>query len=210
MLPLVVATRNSGKLHELRALFATHGIHVVDLNEVGVAEDVVAEERIESFDTFEENALAKARYFAGRLPGRMIVADDSGLCVDALDGRPGVRSKRWSGAGDLSGGALVAANNAKLIAELHGVSRRTARFVCAAAFSSPAGEVVVRGEVGGHILEGPRGTHGFGYDPLFFATDLGTTLAEATSGEKERVSHRGRAFAKLLNELRPLGLVELT
>jgi XTP/dITP diphosphohydrolase len=200
--PWVLASRNAGKLRELRALFATHRISVIDLNDVGIAEDHDAEEAIEAFDTFEENALAKARHFSRLLPGRVVVADDSGLSVDALGGAPGVRSKRWSGAIGFSGRALDASNNAKLMAQLVGVEDRRARFVCAAAWTDGAREQVVRGEVVGHIGEQPQGDHGFGYDPYFFVDELGMTMAEATVPEKEVVSHRGRAFVALLGAVR--------
>jgi XTP/dITP diphosphohydrolase len=200
-LPWVLATRNAGKLRELRALFSGYGVSVVDLRDAGVDEDVAAEEAIEAFETFEENALAKARHFALRLPGRVIVADDSGLAVRALGGEPGVRSKRWSGRADLSGVALDAANNALLVERMRGRMDRSASFVCAAAWSDGERECVVRGEVAGRIVEPARGSHGFGYDPHVFVDELGKTLAEATLEEKEGVSHRGRAFARLLELL---------
>ncbi|MEP6730395.1 MAG: RdgB/HAM1 family non-canonical purine NTP pyrophosphatase [bacterium] len=205
--PWILASRNVGKLRELRALFASHAISVIDLREAGVAEDAIAEEAIEAFDTFEENALAKARYFAARLPGRIVVADDSGLSVDALRGEPGVRSKRWSGRTDVHGAALDAANNALLLSRLHDSAQRDARFVCAAAWCDGVSELVVRGEVHGHIVNEPRGTHGFGYDPHVFIDELGMTLAEATVSEKEQVSHRGRAFVRLFETLRMRGMV---
>ena len=203
--PWVLATRNAGKLRELRPLFADAGITVMDLREVGVAESP-DEEALECFDTFEENALAKARWFAERVNGLPVVADDSGLEVGALGGMPGVRSKRWSARADLTGAELDAANNALLVARLQGVRDRRARFVCAAAWRDGAREVVVRGEVPGVIVEGSgaRGVHGFGYDPLFRADELGMTLAEATTAQKQAISHRGRAFATLLAQLRQL------
>lgn len=200
--PWILASRNPGKLRELRALFATHAIDVIDLREAEVDEAPVAEEAIEAFDTFEENALAKAKYFSARLPGRMVLADDSGLSVDALHGEPGVRSKRWSGRTDLHGAALDASNNALLLSRLGGTLNRGARFVCAAAWCDGTSDLVVRGEVLGRIVNEARGTHGFGYDPHMFIDELGMTLAEATVAKKEQVSHRGRAFARLLSALR--------
>ncbi len=179
-------------------MFAERGVEVVDLREAGIEEDHDAEEAIESFETFEENALAKARYFSARLPGRVVLADDSGLAVDALGGEPGVRSKRWSAVPGLSGAALESANNAKLVARLAGVADRRARFVCAAALCDGMREVVVLGAVRGRIVDAPRGEHGFGYDPHVFVDELGMTMAEATVAEKSLVSHRGRAFAALL------------
>jgi XTP/dITP diphosphohydrolase len=201
--PWVLATRNAGKLRELRALFADAGIEVLDLVAAGIpesAEEVV----IESHDTFEENALAKARYFAARADGRPVVADDSGLEVLALGGEPGVRSKRWSGREDLEGAALDASNNALLLDRLRAVggSDRRARFVCAAAWCAGEDSMVVRGEVPGTIVDRASGTHGFGYDPHFHVTELGMTLADATVAAKQGVSHRGRAFAKLLAALK--------
>lgn len=208
-LPWILASRNAGKLRELRALFVTHGIDAIDLREAGVGEDVEAEEAIEAFDTFEENALAKARYFSSRLPGRIVVADDSGLAVDALDGAPGVRSKRWSGRTGLDGRALDASNNALLLSALRDQPDRRARFVCAAAWCDGRDELVTRGEVLGQIVDLPKGDHGFGYDPHVFVHDLGKTMAEATVAEKEAVSHRGRAFTRLLGALRERGLGQL-
>lgn len=196
--PWILASRNRGKLRELRALFATHGIGVIDLLEAGVGEDTVAEDAVEAFATFEENALAKARHFSALLPGRLVVADDSGLSVDVLDGAPGVRSKRWSGRSDLEGTALDAANNALLLARMSGAASRSARFVCAAAWCDGRTEIVTRGEVSGRIVDAAAGENGFGYDPHFFVDDLGRTMAEATIPEKETVSHRGRAFVRLL------------
>lgn len=200
--PWVLATRNAGKLHELRPLFVDAGIAVIDLGEAGVPESP-DEGSLEKFDTFEANALAKARWFAGRVSGLPVVADDSGLEVAALDGAPGVHSKRWSDRTDLSGAALDAANNALLVERLRGVRDRRARFVCAAAWCDGTRELVVCGEAPGVIVEPDeaRGAHGFGYDPLFRSDELGMTLAEATVAQKQAVSHRGRAFTELLVRL---------
>lgn len=206
--PWILATRNAGKVRELRALFADARIDVVDLGQAGI-EERPDEEGIEVFETFEANAVAKARYYAARAGGgRTVVADDSGLEVLALGGEPGVRSKRWSGRGDLTGVALDAANNAVLRARLAGVSDRRARFVCVAAWCAHGETVVARGQVAGVIVDRPAGTDGFGYDPHFFAAELGGTLAQATIEEKQRVSHRGRAFAALLRALEVRGVVE--
>ena len=197
---VLLATRSEGKLRELRPLFEAAGIAVADLREAGLApspdEDVV-----EAFDTFEVNALAKARYFHA-LTGRPTVADDSGLEVDVLHGHPGVRSKRWSGRTDLSGQALDDANNARLLAALRDVADPAARYVCAAAFCDGAREEVIRGETAGVIVREPRGEHGFGYDPYFLSAELGATFGESARDVKEGVSHRGRAFRALLERLR--------
>jgi XTP/dITP diphosphohydrolase len=195
--PLILATRSLGKLHELGPLLGGFGIESVTLDALDIDEHAGEEEGLEHFETFEENALAKARYFFARAGRRPTVADDSGLGVVALGGRPGVRTKRWSGRADLSGRALDAANNAKMLTELAGVADRRARYVCVAAYIDARGERAFRGESTGRILEAARGTGGFGYDPLFLSDDLGVTFAEATREQKEQVSHRGRAFAQL-------------
>ena len=198
--PLLIATRSAGKLRELRELFTRERIRVVDLEEAGIpATD--AEDHLEIAETFEENALAKARYFAD-LTGGAVVADDSGLEVVGLGGRPGVRSKRWSGRSDLTGTALDAANNERLVLELRGLTSREARYVCVAAFVDADESFTCRGTTDGVILEAPRGTGGFGYDPYFLSRELGKTFGEATLTEKERVSHRGRAFRALLSALK--------
>lgn len=196
---ILLATRSPGKLRELRPLFAARGMDVVDLTDAGVAESE-REDELEVHATFEENALTKARYFHA-CTGAATVADDSGLVVLALDGRPGVLSKRWSGRSDLTGQALDDENNRLLVERLHGARDRRAYYVCAAAFVDGKHEIVCRGEVHGQILERARGTGGFGYDPYFFADELGRTFGEASLEEKSRVSHRGRAFAALLDEV---------
>ena len=198
----VLASRNAGKLRELRSLFAAHGVQVMDLREAGIAEDAVAESGIEAFDTFEANALAKARYFSARLPGRIVVADDSGLEVEALRGAPGVRSKRWSEATHKDGLTLEAENNRLLVSAMSGQHNRNARFVCAAAWCDGALELVARGVVAGAIIDEPLGNHGFGYDAHVFVGELGRTMAEASLVEKGTVSHRGRAFTALLAAVR--------
>ena len=202
----MLATRSAGKLLELRPIFASVGVRVLDLAEAGV-DETPAEAEIEAFDTFEDNALAKARYFFERCGGLDVVADDSGLVVDALGGEPGVRSKRWSGRADLTGRALDAANNEQLAARMRDVRDRRARFVCAAAWRGRDGEVLARGEVVGRIEKRPSGTHGFGYDPFFFSDELGMTLADATTEQKRDVSHRGRAFDALVDGLRRRGVL---
>lgn len=198
--PLLLATRNRGKLRELRPLFATAGLRVIDLEEASLA-PAPAEDDLEHHDRFEENALAKARHFHA-LSGLPTVADDSGLEVAALGGRPGVRSRRFAGVPGLEGKAQDAANNARLLRELLGVEDRRARFVCAAAYVDGAREVVRLGTVEGEIVDDARGAHGFGYDPHFRSLEAGRTLAEMDVAEKEAISHRGRAFAALVEALR--------
>lgn len=194
--PVLLATRSPGKLKELRPLFSAAGFEVLSVEDAGIAESEM-EERVEEFETFQENALAKARYFYG-LIGGMVVADDSGLVVEVLGGAPGVKSKRWSGEEGLRGLALDEANNRKLLSLLRGVSNRRARYVCAAALVDGSGEVVRVGETCGEIVDERRGTGGFGYDPYFLSEELGVTFGEATREAKEEVSHRGRAFRALI------------
>jgi XTP/dITP diphosphohydrolase len=194
--PLLIATRSGGKLRELRELFRGADIPVIDLGEAGVPPSEV-EDELESADTFEENALLKARYFSART-GRPVIADDSGLEVVALGGMPGVRSKRWSGRADLSGVELDEANNARLQEALAGLPSRAARYVCVAAYVDGVREMTFRGTTSGTILDRPRGAGGFGYDPYFLSDELGMSFGEASVEEKERVSHRGRAFRALL------------
>lgn len=197
--PLVFATRSADKVRELEHLFSSSGYSLVTLDELGMPE-VSEEDSLEVADTFEGNALAKARFFAERAR-RPVVADDSGLEVVALNGRPGVLSKRWSGRPDLSGKCLDEANNALLMEELAGVRDRRARYVCAAAFCDGREEKVFRGTSSGSILERPRGKHGFGYDPYFLSEELGVTFGEASLERKQAVSHRARAFSALLAAL---------
>lgn len=201
---VVIATRNAGKTRELRALLAPLGRPVVDLQALGLPIAPV-EDTLENDPTFEGNALAKARYFAARVEGRAVVADDSGLCVAALGGAPGVRSRRYSGTQGPEA-AVTRANSAKLLREMRDVADRRAEFVCAVAYvaaAENARELVAVGRTSGHILHEPRGTHGFGYDPLFYSHDLDCTFAEAGDKAKSRVSHRARAIAGLLNALTP-------
>jgi XTP/dITP diphosphohydrolase len=192
--PSLIETRNPGKLKELRPLFAAVGYPVTDLAEFHLDPDE-GEADVERFDSFEANALAKARYFYEISGGVATVADDSGLEVPALGGAPGVRSRRFSGAG------TDAANNAKLVELMQDVSDRSARFVCAAAFVGLGSEMVRIGATHGTIIQAPRGGGGFGYDPLFESAELGKTFGEATLEEKSRVSHRARAFAALIAAL---------
>ena len=196
---VVLATRNDGKRRELAEMLEPLGIGVLTLTDAGVARSA-DEESIEQFDTFEDNALAKARYYFARC-GLPTLADDSGLAVDALGGRPGVHSKRWSGRRELDGRALDEANIGALLVALDGVRVRTARFICVAAYVDGTREVHRRGEVSGRILDAPSGDGGFGYDPLFHSDALGVTLAEAGSQEKGTVSHRARAMRALCDAL---------
>jgi XTP/dITP diphosphohydrolase len=194
--PLVLATRSAGKIRELTALCAAHGIAVETLAALGIAEDP-AEDGIEVHATFRENAEAKARWFAARLGGRVILAEDSGLEVDALGGAPGVHSKRWSGS-RASGAALDAENNAALVRALaaHAApSARAARYRCVAVCVDGAQVWVGEGQTAGRITLAARGSGGFGYDPFFESAELGVTFGEARAEAKASVSHRARAVA---------------
>jgi XTP/dITP diphosphohydrolase len=185
---LVLATRNEGKLRELARILGT-GIRLAGLDEFPGAPDVP-----ETGATFEANALLKARAIAAytKLPA---VADDSGLCVDALNGMPGVLSARWAGQhGDDK------ANLDLVLAQVADVpdARLGARFVCAAALVVPSGrEWVVTGQVEGRLIRVPRGAGGFGYDPIFQPDGFNETTAEMTPEAKDAISHRGRAFRAL-------------
>ena len=170
-------------------------VRIVGLDEAGLAAPD------ETGATFAENAALKARHAADG-SGQLALADDSGLEVDALGGAPGVRSARWAGAG-----ADDEANRRRLIRELAGVpeDRRTGRFRCAIAVARPVGPVeVVEGALEGRLLTEPRGTGGFGYDPLFLLPERGLTLAELPLDEKNAVSHRARALERALPLLRRL------
>lgn len=195
---LVLATRSTHKAREIGQILAPLDLEVETLADLGI-EETPEEDGIEAFDTFAANAVAKARYFAARLD-RVTLADDSGLRVDALDGEPGVYTKRFSGRDDLSGQALDDANNALLLEKLDAVpdAERGARYVCCAAIAWPDGRTLTAtGTVRGHIATGPRGHNGFGYDPLFHVPDFDARFAEVPAQAKNRISHRSRAFRAL-------------
>jgi XTP/dITP diphosphohydrolase len=190
---IVLASGNPGKKAEIEKLLAPFGARVVTQAELGITE---AEE---PHDSFRENALAKARHacFATRLPA---LADDSGLCVDALGGAPGVHSARFAGEprSDLR-------NNQKLLADLSAHDNRNAHYVCVLVLMRGPGDnrpLIAQAEWHGEIARAPRGSGGFGYDPLFVPTGMDKTAAELDPEEKNRLSHRGQALAKLLELLR--------
>lgn len=201
---LLFATRSSGKQKEIRRILEAGGQLVVFPDDVGVPEDPL-ESSLEIADSFETNARLKAEYFL-RKTGLPTIADDSGLEVLSLGGQPGVRSKRWANATG-SPREVDQANNAELLRRLQGApeTRRRARYRCVLVLLRAPGAIpeVFEGSCGGVILQEPRGTAGFGYDPLFLSDDLGKTFGEATGAEKDPVSHRGRALAALLNRLMP-------
>jgi XTP/dITP diphosphohydrolase len=197
---LLVATRSEGKVREIREMFAGLPFDLA-FPASRLLERLPDEVDLERGTTYVENASAKARYFAER-SGLPTVADDSGIEVAALGGAPGVRSARWAG---LEGKGSEAANNALLLEKLAGVpeEQRAARYRCVVAFlsSATAGPEIVEAACDGYILTAPRGTGGFGYDPLFYSPELQMTFAEATPAAKHRVSHRGRAFRALIEVL---------
>lgn len=204
VMELLVATRSEGKIREIsRILDSVPGLVVRHLHDVGIDFDR-AENELEPFDTFEENALSKARYFFER-SGLPTVADDSGIEVDALDGRPGVRSKRFAPNEALDGRALDNANNRHLVEQISEIApeRRTARYVCVAVLVEGGGlPLHIRREAPGVIIDSPRGSGGFGYDPIVYDPQLDKTFAEMSGPEKDGRSHRGKAFRALAEVLR--------
>ncbi|MFA5006413.1 MAG: RdgB/HAM1 family non-canonical purine NTP pyrophosphatase [Candidatus Izemoplasmatales bacterium] len=187
MCKVVVATRNRGKVVEYGELFAPYGLSVGSLLDHPELPDVE-----ETGSTFADNALLKASACFAAFGG-LCVADDSGLEVVALGGAPGVRSQRYSAEG------TAAANNAKLLAALAGVADRRARFVCTIAVIRPDGQSrLYVGALEGRIATAPRGSGGFGYDPLFLVPESGCTVAEMEPGVKNEISHRGRAFMAMM------------
>lgn len=195
---LVLATWNSHKVHEVRDILADHAPHIEVLS---LADVQTLPEAPETGSTFVENALQKAHFVYKRLGG-VVVADDSGLEVDALDGAPGVHSKRYTPE------ATASANNARLVEALDGVTERSARFRCVMAVVCAAGEATAAGSCEGTIATEESGSGGFGYDPLFVPEGWGNrTLAQAAPAEKHAISHRGRAFRQLPETLKRLGLL---
>ena len=192
MIKVVLATRNKNKINELRTFFkelSNLDITVLSLDDIGYYDDIE-----EKGKTFEENAISKASVPA-RL-GYIGIADDSGLCVDALGGAPGVYSARWSGGDD-------EANNDLLLKKLKNEPVRDAKYVCAMAcvFPDHSNDFTVRGECYGKILTERHGTEGFGYDPLFYFEPFGKTFAEVDMAKKNKVSHRGAAMRSLIKKL---------
>lgn len=210
---LLVATRNHGKQREFRSLLADLDVPILFPDDVGIAWNE-AEDTLETGTMFEENARAKAEYFAG-MSGLCTLADDSGLEVAALDGAPGVRSRRYAGVAGLDH-LVTEANNQALLRALFGVpvEQRQAQYRCVLALIRPAGaawpwsvpapmdSLVVAGITHGRILGSLTGTGGFGYDPLFWSEELGISFAEATAADKHAVSHRGRAVAELIRKIK--------
>ena len=191
---VIAATKNKGKIKEMQEILSPLDIEIVSQQEMGI--EVDAEE---TGDTFERNALIKARAVA-MLCDYPILADDSGICVDALGGAPGVRSARYAGDNATDSDRIN-----KMLTEIGDSENRKAKFVTAVAFIFPDGtEVTASGEVNGHITHEPHGENGFGYDPIFFSEELGKTFAESSDEEKNSVSHRGRALKNLYEKLKAM------
>jgi XTP/dITP diphosphohydrolase len=200
---ILIATSNPGKLRDFAGAAASHGIEIAGIPDFSSLPSVV-----EDGLTFEANARKKAEAYSQYVPGEIVVADDSGLEVDALNAAPGVHSARYA-APDLhdkepheaDANTDDLANNTRVLHELKNVptGKRTAQFVCVLAAARDGKTVATfRGTVEGMILDAPRGTNGFGYDPLFYFPQIGKTFAELTAEEKACYSHRGAAFRKFL------------
>lgn len=187
---IVLATTNKNKIKEMRDLLKAFPVEIKALSDFGPMPPA-----IEDGDTFDENAYKKALHYA-KVLGVPCLADDSGLMVDALDGRPGVYSARYSGLD-----ATDASNCDKILGEMDGKSNRTAHFMCVLSLATPAGPALTwEGSCDGELLTERRGTSGFGYDPLFFFPALGKTFAELSVEEKSKVSHRGKALREFARE----------
>lgn len=195
MRKVVLATKNQGKLKEFAEMLAPLGLEIITASELGVNQLPEVEEKGSSF---EENAYLKAKAYYD-LFGYPALADDSGLSIDVLGGRPGIYSARY--AGDKQDDW---ANIQKVLSELKNVpdEQKTARFICAICYVEGERHLMARGECEGMILSEPRGEHGFGYDPIFFIPSLGKTMAELTLEEKNKISHRYQALLKLAAMLR--------
>ena len=191
---LVFATGNMGKMREIREIMEGSGYEILSMKEAGVDPEIV-----EDGTTFEENAMIKARAVHALLPDSIVLADDSGLVVDALNGEPGIYSARYLGED-----TPYTVKNNEIIKRLEGVpdEKRTARFVCAIAAVLPDGtEKVVRETVEGRIGYEEKGEYGFGYDPIFYCPEIGCNTGEIPEIEKNKISHRGKALRNMRTEL---------
>lgn len=189
---VIAATKNKGKIAEIAEILSGLGVEVISQADAGIDVEI-----LETGTSFVENARIKARAVA-LLCDDAVLADDSGLCVDALGGAPGIYSARYAGEG-----APESAKIEKLLGEMDGETNRAAKFVTSVVFRFPDGhELTASGEVNGRITTEPMGDGGFGYDPIFFCTELGKTFGEATEEEKNRVSHRAKALHMLFEMLK--------
>ena len=191
---LVLATRNKGKVLEVERMLK---IHAPEISLISMA-DLDIGDIEETGNSFEENALLKARTVT-QISGLAALADDSGLAIDALNGEPGIFSARYSGVhGD------DAANNAKVLRQMAGITKRSASFIAVLALSRPDGQSIIsRGELLGQIIDSPRGNQGFGYDPIFQPTGFDITTAQMSPEMKDSISHRGKALAQIAPKISP-------
>ena len=186
---LIIASNNKHKIYEIKKMLGGKFSEILSLADAGISHETV-----EDGETFLENAFKKAREIAA-ISGCASLADDSGICVDALDGAPGVYSARFSGGSDED-------NNALLLKKLEGKENRSAHYTCAMALVYPDGkEISAEGYMYGEITDDPRGERGFGYDPLFIPTGEERTVAEMTDDEKNAISHRANALAAILEKI---------
>jgi XTP/dITP diphosphohydrolase len=202
---ILIATSNPGKLRDFAGAALRHGVEIAGIPDFSSLPPV-----IEDGLTFEANARKKAEAYSRYAPGEAVVADDSGLEIDALDGAPGVHSARYAAEQPEKAEANTddEANNARVLRKLKGVppARRTGRFVCVLAAARDGKTLATfRGTAEGIILDAPQGTNGFGYDPLFYFPQIEKTFAELTAEEKSKYSHRGAAFRKFLDWCERLG-----
>lgn len=194
---IVFATGNAGKVREVKAILQDLNMEVYSMKELGIQSDAA-----ENGTTFAENAIIKAKDVAGKVPDAIVMADDSGLVVDALNGEPGIYSARYMGE-DTS----YRIKNANIMKRMEGVplEKRTARFVSAIAAVMPDGTVLTtEGTIEGYIGYEERGEGGFGYDPIFMVPELGCSTAELSAEDKNAISHRGRALAKMKTEIQKI------
>jgi XTP/dITP diphosphohydrolase len=190
---LLIASQNKGKVIEFRELFNSLQVEIIGLSEFNISESPE-----ETGSSYSENACLKATHYS-RLTGHWTLADDSGLEVEALDGKPGINSARFGGAGASDGERIT-----RLLSLLSNSNQRSARFVCSLALSDPSGRIVLEsfGSVEGVIAESPRGSNGFGYDPIFIPNGFEKTFAELTPDEKQKISHRKAASVKMIEKMR--------
>jgi XTP/dITP diphosphohydrolase len=200
---ILIATSNAGKLRDFAGAALPHGVEIADIPGFSSLPTVV-----EDGLTFEANARKKAEEYSRYAPGEVVVADDSGLEIDALHGAPGVHSARYAAdkPGEVDANTDDGANNARVLRELRGIppEQRTGRFVCVLAAARDGKTLATfRGTAEGVILDAPHGTNGFGYDPLFYFPQIKKTFAELSAEEKSKYSHRGAAFRKFLDWCEP-------
>ena len=189
---MIAATKNKGKIKEIEKIFGDLGINVITADDAGIDVDVE-----ESGASFLENSLIKARAIS-MFCDEIVLADDSGLCVEALGGMPGVHSARYAGENATDEDRIK-----KLLGEMEGVEDRRAKFVTSVAVIFPDGkEITAMGEVNGTILNEPQGNNGFGYDPVFFCDELNKSFAMATDDEKNSISHRSRALKTMYEKIK--------